>query len=288
MKNNRLSANEWAQRILVAFLFTVVASLIMIVFSPWTTKSVLDNMDEYLAKIGASLLLLAAALLVRRSRRFEKYWKILFALFILTIAVSLAKIVGVYLIKHLGVTDLSPAGWALPKLNECLVVVGVIVALTLASGDSLGSIYIQKGNLKLGLLIGLISFFIFVAGAIPMSSLFQAKNLSISEIIPLIPWILIFVLANGAMEEMMFRGLFLRKLEPIVGIYLSIFLLAFVFTGLHSWVSYTADNRIFLAVTFPLALALGYIMHKTDSALGSILLHAGMDIPIMLGIFSNL
>lgn len=47
-------------------------------------------------------------------------------------------------------------------------------------------------------------------------------------------------------------------------------------------------ERIFLAVTFPLALALGYLMHKTDSAWGSILLHAGMDIPIMLGIFSEL
>ena len=80
----------------------------------------------------------------------------------------------------------------------------------------------------------------------------------------------------------------LRKLEPLVGKFLSIFLLAFIFTGLHSWVSYTADNRIFLAVTFPLALALGYIMQKTDSVWGSILLHAGMDIPIMLGTFSNL
>ena len=260
----------------------------MIVFSPWGAGSVLSETNDYLAKIGTSLLLLAAALLVRRRRRFEKYWQILFALFILTVAISLDKIFGIYMIKQLGVTDSTPAGWALPKLNECFVVVSVIVIFTLLSGGSLGSIYIQKGNLKSGLIIGLTTFFVFTAGAIPMASLFNAQNLSLARIIPWTPWILIYVLANGAMEEIQFRGLFLRKLEPFVGKHLSIFLLAFVFTGLHSWVSYTADNRIFLAVTFPLALALGYIMHRTDSAWGSILLHAGMDIPIMVGIFSNL
>ena len=121
-----------------------------------------------------------------------------------------------------------------------------------------------------------------------MASLFNAHGLSLARIIPWIPWILIFVLANGTLEELLFRGLFLSKLESFFGKFLLSFLIAFVFTGLHYWVSYTADQRLFIAVTFPLALALGYIMQKTDSVWGSILLHAGMDIPIMLGIFSNL
>ncbi len=86
----------------------------------------------------------------------------------------------------------------------------------------------------------------------------------------------------------MFRGLFLRKLQPFFGRFLSNLLIALVFTVLHGTVTYSADNMIFLAVTFPLALAWGYLMQKTDSIWGSILFHAGMDIPIMLGIFSNL
>lgn len=53
-------------------------------------------------------------------------------------------------------------------------------------------------------------------------------------------------------------------------------------------VTYSADNLIFVAVLFPLALLWGYIMQKTDSIWGSVLFHAGMDIPIFLGIFSNL
>jgi membrane protease YdiL (CAAX protease family) len=52
-------------------------------------------------------------------------------------------------------------------------------------------------------------------------------------------------------------------------------------------VNYTADQYLFLAILFPLALAWGYIMQKTDRLWGSILFNAGMDIPIMLGIFSN-
>lgn len=288
MKSNRLSAIEWGERILVALLFTVVAASIMIVFTPWGAKPVLDRVDDFLAKIGVSLLLLAAALLMRRSRRAEKYWQIVFALFILTIAVSLDRVFGVYLIKDLGVTDATPAGWAFQKLNECFVVVSVIAIFTLLSGSSLASIYIQKGNLKLGLTIGLAGFILFAVGGVPMASLFNARDLSLARIVPWAPWILIYVLANGAMEEMMFRGLFLRKLKPFVGTHLAIFLLAFVFTGLHLWATYAADQRIFIAVTFPLALVLGYIMHKTDSVWGSILFHAGMDIPIMLGIFSQL
>jgi hypothetical protein len=289
MKTNRLSAKEWGERVIFALLFTGVAAAIMIVFNPWGSESVLDNkMTDYLAKIGAGLLLLAAALLARRSARFEKYWQILFALFSLTVAVSLARVFGIHLIEHLGVSDAAPIGWALPKLNECFVVVSVIVIFSLLSGNSLGSIYIQRGNLKLGLIIGLAAFLVFTAGAVPMASLFKAQDLTRPNLISWAPWVFIYVLANAAMEEMLFRGLFLRKLEPLVGSFLAIFLLAFIFTGLHSWVSYTADNRIFLAVTFPLALALGYLMKKTDAAWGSILLHAGMDIPIMIGIFSNL
>jgi membrane protease YdiL (CAAX protease family) len=98
-----------------------------------------------------------------------------------------------------------------------------------------------------------------------MANLFKAQGLSLARILPWIPWILIYVLANAAFEELMFRGLFLRKLQPFFGKFMSNFLIAFVFTGLHLGVAYTADQRIFIAVLFPLALARGYIMQKTDS-----------------------
>jgi uncharacterized protein len=90
------------------------------------------------------------------------------------------------------------------------------------------------------------------------------------------------------MEELLFRGLYLRKLGPIFGKFMLSFLIAFVFTLLRGSVNYTADQYLFLAILFSIALGWGYIIQKTDSVWGSILFHAGMDIPIMPGIFSNL
>jgi membrane protease YdiL (CAAX protease family) len=286
MSNNRLSVREWGERIVLALLFVAIGSLIMIVFSPW--RPLLGRVNDYLGRICLIVLLLVAVLLMRRSSHLEKYWFVLLGFLIMAVAVSLDWVFGIYLIDYLGVKDSVPAGWALPKLNECIVIVSVIILFTKMSGSSLGSIYIQKGNLKLGLVVGLIAFSLAAAGSIPMASLFNARDLSFARILPWIPWLLIYVLANGAMEELLFRGLFLRKLEPFFGKILSNFMIAFVFTAIHGAVNYTVDQYLFLAILFPLALTWGYIMQKTDSVWGSMLFHAGMDIPIMLGIFSNL
>jgi len=281
-----LSARQWGERFVVAVFFALIGSLIMLVFSPW--EPLLGPVNDYLGRIGLIVSLLAAALLLRRSSRQEKYWQLAFGLLVMAVAVSLDQVFGQYLVGYLGVRDNSPAGMALLKLNECAVIVSVIVLFTWISGSSLGSIYIQKGKLKLGLIIGLGTFFLAAAGSVPMADLFYGRDLTSARIIPWIPWLLIFVLANASLEELLFRGLFLRKLEPFFGRFFSILLVAFVFTLLHGTVTYTSDMRMFLVVVFPLALAWGYVMQKTDGLWGSILFHAGMDIPILLGIFSNL
>jgi membrane protease YdiL (CAAX protease family) len=286
MKNNRLSAREWGERIVLALFFAAVGSLIMLVFSPW--RPMLDKVTDYFGRIGLIVLLLAAVLLARRSKRLEKYGQILFGFLIMAVAVSLVWVFAIYL-GYLGEDGNSVAGSAIQKLTECAVIVIVVILFTRMSGGSLGSLYIQKGNLKLGLIIGLTCFFLAAAGAIPMANLLfnPLGDLTLERIIPWIPWILIFILGNALAEELLFRGLFLRKLEPFFGKFMSNFMVAFVFTLLHGTVKYTSNEYIFLAVLFPLALVWGYIMQKTDSIWGSILFHAGMDIPIMLGIFSN-
>ncbi len=286
---NRLSAREWAERIVLALLFVAVAGAIIIVFNPWGQGPLLDKVDDYLAKIGTSAVLLAAALLARRSTRFRRYWQLLFACFVLTVTVSLQWVFGIHMVDYLGLDGHTPGGSALQKLNESFIVVSTVIALTLLSGGSLESIYLQKGKLKLGLIIGLTAFILAAAGSIPMATLlFKGEGLTVARVLPWAPWILIYVLANGALEEIMFRGLFLRKLEPFVGKFMSIFLIALVFTVLHNGAYYTSDQYMFLAAVFPLALAWGYIMQKTDGVWASILFHAGMDIPIVLGIFWNL
>ena len=45
---------------------------------------------------------------------------------------------------------------------------------------------------------------------------------------------------------------------------------------------------LFVILTFFLGLAWGYVTQRTDSLLGSVLFHAGTDIPIIISIFSTL
>jgi hypothetical protein len=289
MDKERDSTLTVAESIVFAVLFVAVGAAIIIGFNPWGSGPLLGKITDYLAKLGVSALLLVAALLARRSARWHRFWQVLFGLFILAVTISLQWIFGIHLGSYLGVKADSPAAVALAKLNECLVVAGTVITLTLLSGGSLGSLYIQKGNLRLGLTIGLIAIIVCVAGAIPMAGLmFRAQGLTVARVLPWIPWVLIAVLANAALEELLFRGLFLQNLQPLVGRHLAVWLIALVFTVLHRGAFYTPQEYVFLAVVFPLALAWGYVMQKTDGIWASILFHAGTDIPIFLGIFANL
>jgi membrane protease YdiL (CAAX protease family) len=235
------------------------------------------------------VVLLVVALLGRRLKWDTRFLQVLYGLLILTVAVSIDYIFGIYLITRLNVDSHTPAGYALLKLNTFVVIFGVILVLNKVTGNTTGDVYIQKGNLKLGLIIGICTFVVAAATAVPTAQfMFKAGELSWGKIAPILPWLLLFVLANGAQEELSFRGLFLRKLEPYLGKFMTNFIIAFVFTGLHQAADYTSQMAIFLGVTMVLALLWGYIAQKTNALWASILFHAGMDISIMIGIFANL
>ena len=285
MESKRLSAKTLLGRVGFALLFSFIASLIIVVFSQY--RPMLSGWADLLGRIGLMLILLIAALLVRRSNA-HHCWHLIFGLFIMACAVSLDWWTSRFILDSLGGYPDSPVGWALEKLKTVAIVAIAVISLTRFSGNSLGSIYLQRGDLKRGLAIGLIAFGVAAAGSIPMSQLmFTGENVSMADLLAWAPWILIAVLANAANEELLFRGLFLRKLEPFYAKFLSNGLVALVFTSLHLGVTYTRDQIFFLAIVIPLALAWGYIMQKTDSVLGSILFHAGTDIPIFLALFST-
>jgi len=287
MVNVDFSAKGKGEKVFLGLVFVIIGGFIYLVFSP--LRPLLEEVADYLGRIGLIVFLLAATLLARRSQRFEKYSQVLLGLLIMAVAVSLDWILSVYLLEYLHVNGNTPVGYALLKINECAVVVCVVIFLTRVSGGSLGSIYIQKGNLRLGLTIGLIAFAISVAGSIPTANfLFKGNGLTLAKILPWAPWLLVFVLTNAAQEELLFRGLFLRKLQPYFGKFLSNLMIVLVFTLLHKGATYSSNDAIFLPVLMLSALVWGYVMQKTDGIWGSILFHAGMDIPIMLGIFSGL
>jgi membrane protease YdiL (CAAX protease family) len=287
MNSSRLSSREWGERILLALFFAIVGLTLTAILSPFTPM--LDKRTlGYLGRIGLTFLLAIAILIMKKTGIFAKYLQIVQGLFIMSLSITLIWVFGMFILESLPLNENSILGYVLPKVQDMVIVYVVVLFFTRIFGNSFGSVFIQKGNLKLGLWIGIIAFLVAAAGSIPMAKLlFNATNLTLDRIVSWAPYIVIFVLANAAMEELLFRGLFLKKLEPFYGKFLSNFLIALIFTGLHGMATYTSDKYIFLAILLPLALLWGYVMQKTDSIWGSILFHAGMDIPIMLGIFSN-
>lgn len=87
------------------------------------------------------------------------------------------------------------------------------------------------------------------------------------------------------MEELLFRGLFLRKLGRFVGDDWANLVTATVFTLWHLGVQFTANLPAFLVAVFLLGLLWGWIMQRTRSVLAPALFHAGIDMLIIADVF---
>jgi membrane protease YdiL (CAAX protease family) len=289
MKDEQMQVKTIGQRVGFFMLFLVLGLLIFVVFSHM--RPILPKSIDIIGRIVMIAGFLVVALLARRSQRFEKYWQVLFTCFIASLATAIDYYLPSrdWLLQLFHTSIKTPAGIAIDKLDSSIIIIVSIIVLTKISGSNLSSIYLKKGNLKKGLIIGLIAFFIAVAGSIPVSKMFfGARDLQVEKVLSWTPWILIFVLGNAFNEELLFRGLFLQKFSPFVGKFLSNLVIAIPFTLHHTGVSYTPDALMFLVILLPLALAWGFITQKTDSLWGSVLFHAGTDIPIILAIFSTL
>ena len=232
-----------------------------------------------------SIIFLLITIFLRSHKSVKCYWQIFFAFFIASLALFIDFLINI--------PSGSTSTLFFDMLVSTAIIVSIIILLTRFSGNSLGSIFLKKGNIKLGLIIGVAGFSFFALTSIPAAQyLFQGQNLNLGRVIAWLPWIIPIVLLNGIREELLYRGLFLKKLEPKLGLKASNLLQAVIFSLSHSVAgvglnAYTPYISILVIFTFSLGLAWGYIMQRTDSIIGSTLFHAGTDIPIFIGIFSN-
>jgi membrane protease YdiL (CAAX protease family) len=268
-------------------LFLALGLLLFLVFSHF--RPLLPENADLPSRIALVLILLGSSLALRRSDRFRKYWLVIFAFFIASFAQALDYYLSGWLSSLLGLDIESPAGIAMDKLESTLLIVIPILVLTRLSGVNMGSIYLQKGNARLGLIIGLPVFIVVAALSMPWAQWqYQVGALSLQRVLPWTPWILLFVLTNSINEELLFRGLFLQKLEPFLGAFRANVCMAVPFTMLHIGVDYSQNTLMLLALLLPLGLLLGYVMQKTKSILAPWLIHASMDIAVVLSLFSQL
>ena len=234
------------------------------------------------------------ALYVRKREPMGKFWRVAFALAIFTIAMSLANELG----RALGELILPPSN-AMSALTfywflQTLLPAAAIILLTRISGDGLGSLYLKRGNLKSGLIIGIGAFLIIsVVSFSPLgiNAITHDPTLTFGDILPWIPWIVGSVLCNGFREEILFRGLFLKKFDAVLGKRMGNILQTLFFALPHFGVAYATrfyGNVGVILATFIIGLTMGYLTRKTDSLLAPSLVHAGLDIIVWLGIFASL
>ncbi len=232
-----------------------------------------------------SFVFLFTAIFLRRHKTSGDYWQIFFAFFVASVAILFD------LLVNLPVDTMNRL--LMDMFVSASIIVVTIILLTRVAGNSFSSIFLKRSKVKLGLTIGFCGFSFFALTSSPAAQyLFQAKNLNMERIIGWLPWIIPVVLLNGVREELLYRGIFLKKIEPKLGLKTSNLLQAIIFSLSHSVAgvgpnSYTPFIWILMVFTFSLGLCWGYIMQRTGSVLGSTLFHAGTDIPVFFGIFSN-
>lgn len=242
----------------------------------------------YAASISA--IFLVAALLLKRSKKLTQYWPVAYTFFVASMVNLVSDLFARYYESFVGLFGASMdtnQGMALAKLYDALLVVIPILVLTLASGANLESLFLKKGNLnwKWGLGIGSLVLVNYLTSVL----IFFGTGYEISKLGSAIVWGLVFSLSNSLLEELWIRGIFLKKLVPLIGFAGTVVLSSLWFASLHFLsVAYLPAIvvPIFVVNTFTLGLACAVLMIKTDSIWGAVLVHAAADLFMFIAILA--
>ena len=283
MKNISISQPGWLKKSSVFLLFFIVEIMVfaLITLSPYLPQTALLGFHASLTAI-----LLIIALFLRRSGKGKPYWPVFYAFFVAGAAVLTSGLFSGDLLRLFKQTVATPQGIALAKFSESILRVFPILVLMPVMGFDWRSLYLAAGKVRFWLPIAIAAVIVFPALAFfPLSSS-QAGVLD--KLLPLWPWILLFVLSNGFMEELLYRGVFLKRYEPFLGKGLSIILTAIVFALMHTQVTYAAQMIQFLVIVLVLSLIWGILIQKTDSLWGAVLFHAAGDCLIIFGAYASM
>jgi membrane protease YdiL (CAAX protease family) len=235
--------------------------------------------------------LLAVALLARRSSAVALS-SVAFAFFVFAMVQvlnnSMPLYVGTTILRRppangdpLGST-VSATIWV--QLLETAIAVVPILVLVRWWGEGLAGLYLRVGRMGWWLVVSALVFVgCYLAAATGMTQrLFPVRSvLPFERFLALTPALLVLCLSNGLQEELLFRGLFLKRYQKIFRPLTANLLQATVFAIAHVGVVYTPIAFVFLfVVAFPLGLVAGYLMRNTQGMVVPVILHAGLDIPI--------
>lgn len=260
------------------FILLLLCAIAVFVFGS-NYYTILPTNQNIAYEVGISAFFLVAALLMRRSSRFSQYWQIAYAFFAAALVIVVTSLTPGFrdsLIRQAGIATGSDQWIAVGKVFEAVVTITTILVVSRLAGFSLGSLYIKRGYLKWGLILGAGVLLNFVTSSLMF---FSNRFPSIDRLGSVILWGMVFSFANAFMEELWLRGLFLRKLVPLLGAGAAIVLTTLWWSLFHIGVVYFQPAAIpfFLVNLITFGLAYGYTMHKTDSWIAPGLMHAASD-----------
>ena len=231
-------------------------------------------------KVGVSALFLVATLVLRRSERGRPYWPIAFAF----LAASLTNVTTWYLAAPLqrwlwnltGVGADTPQGLMLGKLADVVLRLAPIFGALWLVRDGLGSVYVRRGRLKWSLTLGGLALANLLATSIAVAA---GRGTDLPAALANLPWWFGFSAMNAFMEEIWYRGLFLKRLEPAIGAAGVIWLTTLIFGASHLFATYIEPSGalVFGVITLTLGFAWALLMQKTNTLWGSVVFHLAAD-----------
>lgn len=240
-----------------------------------------DNLLFSAALVAAFGLL---ALGLRQRPALAHYAPPVYALFVAA-AANLALVIGPFN-RYRTATDPFHE-LAQDKFVQFLTVAPVLVILSWLAWRNLGWIYLQRGQPRRWLPFGLVSLAVC---AVVMVAMLLLAGMSTGDLLAAAPWILTFVTANAIMEELWFRGVFLRSYEAGIGWAGAMTVTALAYGVSHINVTYfeSTVGMMFGLGVIGLGLVMAWAMRWANSLWGSVLFHMGMDMLIILPIVESL
>jgi len=285
---NETSQANWIQRFVLFIVFLICGLSVLFLGSNF--YNILPTNKNLTYNLIVSGVFFFAALWFKYDKRLTKFWQITFMFFVASTIYPITTLTAEWkngVLSQLGVTAVvTSQGTAFDKVLQMLLTIVPILILVKVSGVDLGSIYLKRGNLKMGLSFGTLVWFNFATSAFLF---FAERFTSTDRLIAALLWGLVFSFANGFLEELWFRSIFLRSLEPHLGISGSVLLTSIIFSVIHAGSTYLIPIAMpfMLANTFTLGLACGYLTMKSDSIWGSTLIHAAADFFLFVAVLAN-
>jgi len=198
-------------------------------FLPLSAGYVAGNAARFIYGLLVTVVMLALALMARRSLVWRRYWEIPLAFFGLALFILADSYVPEFLrtnVLHIGTTSGNPlastvSGTIIIQFDELFLTVLAVLVVLWISRSSLSSIYFRRGRFGRAYVIGIIAFLAFYVLTPWLTShsrfIHVHGTMDLSRYLSLTPALLVVAGMNAFLEELLFRGLLMSRLNVAFG-----------------------------------------------------------------------